>query len=64
MKFLPDVKEIFNNSFEVKNMRSRYDIYKQIDANYYRYRDDEDIILDKVKRPVEKETWAKALREW
>jgi hypothetical protein len=41
---------------EAKNRRCRYVIYKRIDASsYYGYRNDEDGILEKVKRPTEED---------
>lgn len=63
-KFLPGVKELFDKPPEAKKRRSRYEIYKRIDASYYGYRDDEDGILEKVERPAEEEMRARALREW
>ncbi|GJW57187.1 dynamin-related protein 1E-like protein [Tanacetum coccineum] len=36
------VKGLFEKPSELRKRRSRYDIYKQIEASYYGYRDDED----------------------
>jgi pre-mRNA-splicing factor ISY1 len=45
-KFLPNIKELFNNPPKEKKRRSRYEIYKWIDANYYGlYKNYEDNIL-------------------
>jgi pre-mRNA-splicing factor ISY1 len=63
-KFLPGVRELFNKPLKAKKRRSRYVIYKQIDANYYGDKDDKNDILEKDKRPTEEEMRAKALREW
>eukprot|EP01018_Ginkgo_biloba_P006642 Gb_22077 [translate_table: standard] len=63
-KHLPGVKELFDKPPETKKRRSRYEIYKRIDASYYGYRDDEDGILEKVERIAEEEMRAKALHEW
>ncbi|OAY84594.1 Pre-mRNA-splicing factor ISY [Ananas comosus] len=41
-KKLPGVRELFEKPPEAKRRRTRYDIYKRIDASYYGYRDDED----------------------
>jgi pre-mRNA-splicing factor ISY1 len=41
---------------KVKKRRSRYEIYKRIDASsYYGYKNDEDGILEKVEWPMEEE---------
>jgi pre-mRNA-splicing factor ISY1 len=64
VKFLPDIKELFNNPPKGKNTRSRYDIYKRIDTSYYGYRNDVDSILEKVERLTKEEMQARALREW
>lgn len=63
-KKLPGVRELFQKPPELKKRRSRYDIYKRIDASYYGYRDDEDGILEKVEAPAEVEMRQLALREW
>ncbi|GJS59388.1 putative reverse transcriptase domain-containing protein [Tanacetum coccineum] len=48
--WLPAMKGLFEKPSELRKRRSRYDIYKQIDASYYGYRDDEDGVLEKVDR--------------
>ncbi|CAL9025433.1 unnamed protein product [Prunus brigantina] len=53
-KKLPGVRELFEKPPELRKRRTRYDIYKRIDASYYGYRDDEDGVLEKVE----------ALAEW
>ncbi|KAG1369795.1 pre-mRNA-splicing factor ISY1 [Cocos nucifera] len=63
-KKLPGVRELFEKPPEVKKRRSRYDIYKRIDASYYGYRDDEDGILEKLEGPAEAEMREKAVAEW
>jgi pre-mRNA-splicing factor ISY1 len=63
-KFLPDVKELFNNPIEAKKRRSRYEIYKRINASYYGYMYDEDNNLEKLERLMEKEMQAREFREW
>ncbi|KAJ6811401.1 pre-mRNA-splicing factor ISY1-like protein [Iris pallida] len=63
-KKLPGVKELFEKPPELRKRRSRYDIYKRINASYYGYRDDEDGILEKLEGPAEAEMRAKAVEEW
>lgn len=63
-KKLPGVRELFEKPPELKKRRSRYDIFKRIDASYYGYRDDEDGILEKLERVAEAEMRAAAVKEW
>ncbi|KAJ0976573.1 hypothetical protein J5N97_012047 [Dioscorea zingiberensis] len=63
-KKLPGVRELFEKPPEIRKRRTRYDIYKRIDASYYGYRDDEDGILEKVEGPAEREMRAEAIAEW
>ncbi|KAJ6798127.1 pre-mRNA-splicing factor ISY1-like protein [Iris pallida] len=63
-KKLPGVKELFEKPPELKKRRSRYDIYKRINASYYGYRDDEDGILEKLEGPAEAEMRKRAVEEW
>ncbi|KAI8017709.1 hypothetical protein LOK49_LG04G01425 [Camellia lanceoleosa] len=63
-KKLPGVRELFEKPPELRKRRTRYDIYKRIDASYYGYRDDEDGILEKVEGPAEEKMRAEALAEW
>uniref|UniRef100_A0A7N0TN70 Pre-mRNA-splicing factor ISY1 n=1 Tax=Kalanchoe fedtschenkoi TaxID=63787 RepID=A0A7N0TN70_KALFE len=63
-KKLPGVKELFEKPPELRKRRTRYDIYKRIDASYYGYRDDEDGVLEKVEGPAEKKMRADDVAEW
>ncbi|KAK9110486.1 hypothetical protein Sjap_018546 [Stephania japonica] len=63
-KKLPGVRELFEKPPELRKRRSRYEIFKRIDASYYGYRDDEDGILERVEGPAEREMRAAAVREW
>ncbi|GER29617.1 pre-mRNA-splicing factor ISY1-like protein [Striga asiatica] len=63
-KQLPGVKELFEKPPELRKRRTRYDIYKRIDASYYGYRDDEDGILEKLEDPAENKMRAAALADW
>ncbi|WCJ43010.1 hypothetical protein M5689_023777 [Euphorbia peplus] len=63
-KKLPGVRELFEKPPELRKRRTRYDIYKRIDASYYGYRDDEDGVLEKVEVPAEVRMRAAAVEEW
>ncbi|GAV78124.1 Isy1 domain-containing protein [Cephalotus follicularis] len=63
-KKLPGVKELFEKPPELRKRRTRYDIYKRIDASYYGYRDDEDGVLERVEGPAEERMRAEAVEEW
>ncbi|CAN4096733.1 unnamed protein product [Withania somnifera] len=63
-KKLPGVRELFEKPPELRKRRTRYDIYKRIDASYYGYRDDEDGILEKLEGPAEEKMRAAAVKEW
>jgi hypothetical protein len=63
-KFLPNVKDLFDNPCEVNNMRYMYSIYKHFDVNYYGDNDDENNNLEKVEKPAKEEMWARVSREW
>lgn len=63
-KKLPGVRELFEKPPELRKRKSRYDIYKRIDASYYGYRDDEDGVLEKVEGPAEERMRAAKLAEW
>eukprot|EP00897_Mesotaenium_endlicherianum_P007245 jgi/Mesen1/6549/ME000334S05883 len=63
-KQLPGVKELFDTPMLPKKRRSRYEMYKRINADYYGYRDEEDGVLEKLERAAEQELREKAIREW
>lgn len=63
-KKLPGVRELFEKPPELRKRRTRYDIYKRIDASYYGYRDDEDGILEKLEKKAEEEMRRRAVEEW
>ncbi|CAK7339358.1 unnamed protein product [Dovyalis caffra] len=63
-KKLPGVRELFEKPPELRKRRTRYDIYKRIDASYYGYRDEEDGVLEKVEGPAEGEMRMRAVEEW
>lgn len=63
-KKLPGVRELFEKPPELRKRRTRYDIYKRIDASYYGYRDDEDGLLEKMEGPAEQMMRAASLADW
>eukprot|EP00250_Pteridium_aquilinum_P013861 c21618_g1_i1 orf=604-1479(-) len=63
-KQLPGVKELFDKPPEMKRRRSRYEMYKRIDADYYGYRDEEDGILEPLEKEAEQKIRSKAIDEW
>lgn len=63
-KKLPGVKELFEKPPELRKRKSRYDIYRRIDASYYGYRDDEDGVLEKLEGPAERAMREAAVRDW
>ncbi|XP_015887375.1 uncharacterized protein LOC107422440 [Ziziphus jujuba] len=63
-KKLPGVRELFEKPPELRKRRTRYDIYKRIDASYYGYRDDEDGVLERVEGPAGEKMRAEAVAEW
>ena len=63
-KKLPGVRELFEKPPELRRRRTRYDIYKRIDASYYGFRDEEDGILEKLEGPAEEALRKRAQEEW
>ncbi|CAH8260990.1 unnamed protein product [Arabidopsis lyrata] len=63
-KKLPGVRELFEKPPELRKRKTRYDIYKRIDASYYGYRDDEDGILEKLERNAEGVMRKRSVEEW
>ncbi|CAI8611100.1 unnamed protein product [Vicia faba] len=63
-KKLPGVRELFEKPPELRKRRTRYDIYKRINAAYYGYRDDEDGILERLEAPAEEGMRDEAKEEW
>ncbi|KAF8085021.1 hypothetical protein N665_0685s0013 [Sinapis alba] len=63
-KKLPGVRELFEKPPELRKRRTRYDIYRRIDASYYGYRDEEDGILEGLERSSEGEMRRREVEEW
>ncbi|KAF8100178.1 hypothetical protein N665_0229s0008 [Sinapis alba] len=63
-KKLPGVRELFEKPPELRKRRTRYDIYKRIDASYYGYRDEEDGILEGLEKDAEGVMRKREVEEW
>ncbi|CAH2053359.1 unnamed protein product [Thlaspi arvense] len=63
-KKLPGIRELFEKPPELRKRRTRYDIYKRIDASYYGYRDDEDGMLEKLEKNAEGKMRKIDVEEW
>ncbi|CAN7000552.1 unnamed protein product [Brassica rapa subsp. trilocularis] len=63
-KKLPGVRELFEKPPELRKRRTRYDIYKRIDASYYGYRDEEDGVLEGLERSAEGDMRRREVEEW
>lgn len=63
-KTLPGVKELFENQGPRTVRRTRHQMNKAIDADYYGFRDEEDGVLERVERSAEAELRAAAIAEY
>lgn len=61
---LPGVRELFDKTAEEANKKTRYDLYKMIDADYYGYRDEDDGRLVKLERKEEKKKRKEVEENW
>lgn len=61
---LPGVRELFEKQGPQDNKRTRYDLYKLVDSEYYGYRDDDDGKLEVLEANEEKSARAKAELDW
>nr|SVE75259.1 EOG090X09UC [Daphnia dolichocephala] len=61
---LPGVRELFEQEPMPVPKKSRAELMKDIDADYYGYRDDDDGILIPLEQEAEKDAIAKAVAEW
>lgn len=61
---LPGVRELFEKNGPKDNKRTRYDLYKLADSEYYGYRDDDDGRLEVLEAKEEKVARAKAEKDW
>ncbi|MBA0851195.1 hypothetical protein Goshw_015033 [Gossypium schwendimanii] len=59
-KKLSRVRDLFEKLSKLRKRRTIYDIYKNIDASYYGYKDEEDGVLARVEGPTEAKMRVKA----
>ncbi|CAG9560327.1 unnamed protein product [Danaus chrysippus] len=63
-KDLPGVRELFEQEPPAAPRRTRADLMRDVDADYYGYRDDEDGLLLPLEREAEIDAIARAVDEW
>jgi len=63
-KKLPGVSELFRQEPPPPPKRTRYEMYKGVNADYYGYRDDDDGTLQPLERLQEEQGKIDALEEW
>lgn len=63
-KELPGVRELFEQEPPSQPQRSRADLMKEIDAEYYGYRDDDDGVLIPLEYEQEQKAIAQKIQEW
>lgn len=63
-KNLPGVKELFEKEAPKAARRSRYQMHRAIDPDYYGFRDEEDGVLERVEAEAERMLRAQAVLEW
>lgn len=63
-KKLPGVADLFVKEAPVRPKRTRAQIAKGLDADYYGYRDDDDGVLVALEEQAELRMRAEALRQW
>lgn len=63
-KDLPGVRELFEQEAPPPPRKSRAELMKDIDADYYGYRDDDDGILIPLEQKAEKLVIQEAIAEW
>ncbi|KAG0423753.1 hypothetical protein HPB47_000479 [Ixodes persulcatus] len=63
-KDLPGVRELFEQEPPPPPRRTRAEVMRDIDADYYGYRDDDDGLLVPLEQEQERAAVAQAVREW
>lgn len=63
-KDLPGVRELFEKREPEVEKKTRGDLNKLVDAEYYGFKDEDDGLLVKLEAEKEKQVRAEAIREW
>lgn len=63
-KDLPGVRELFEQDPPPPPRKTRAELMKDIDAEYYGYRDDEDGVLIPLEEKIERAALQQAVQEW
>ncbi|EDO45398.1 predicted protein [Nematostella vectensis] len=63
-KELPGVRELFEQEPPAPPRKTRGELYKDIDADYYGYRDEDDGVLVPIEQEAEEEAISRAMDEW
>jgi len=63
-KDLPGVRELFEQEPPPAPKKSRGELMREVDANYYGYLDDDDGVLIPLEEKSSKEAMKKAMDEW
>jgi len=63
-KDLPGVRELFAQEAPRPPRKTRFELYKNIDADYYGYRDDDDGVLVPLETDMETQVRKDAILEW
>ncbi|XP_031557979.1 pre-mRNA-splicing factor ISY1 homolog [Actinia tenebrosa] len=63
-KDLPGVRELFEQEPPKAPRKTRAELYKDVDADYYGYRDEDDGVLVPIEQEVEKDAIARAMEEY
>lgn len=61
---LPGVKELLREEAPPPPKRTRFELWRSVDPDYYGYRDEDDGVLVKTEAEAEKKALAKAQRDW
>mmetsp|Transcript_35811 Transcript_35811/g.75276 ORF Transcript_35811/g.75276 Transcript_35811/m.75276 type:complete len:268 (-) Transcript_35811:233-1036(-) len=63
-KNLPGVRELFRKAAPERAKRTRFEMMKGVDADYYGYRDDDDGVLVALESAVEQEKLEQSISAW
>jgi pre-mRNA-splicing factor ISY1 len=63
-KMLPGVKELYSRYSFKEPTKTRYDLVKSVNTDYYGYRDDDDGQLEKIEKKAEEEEIAKEVERY